>query len=174
MQYLNLYDNYAIFVHQTNNTNMEDIQKPNYDYSEVDKYAGISQDVDILGHGDLQPETFTAFMFTAKWAKLLAFVTIASIAISLLTTLFSFIKLGNGSNILSTLFTVVINGFIAAKLLGFANKATTANATQNSSELDASLYDLKGYYQINGIIMAILAVIMALGLVAGIIYLAAR
>jgi hypothetical protein len=147
---------------------MEDVQKPNYDYTEVDKYSGQSQDV--LSFGDVQPETFSAFAFAAKWAKLLAFITIASIAISLLSTVYSFLKMGSAPSLLSTLFSVIINGFLAAKLIGFANKANNANITQNTSELDASLYDLKGYYQINGILMIILAVIIAICLVAGFIY----
>lgn len=93
---------------------------------------------------------------TAKWAKNLGIISIVAVGVSILQSIITVIK--NPAVIFSIITVLISSGisiFLAWLLLKFANKMKAGVLQQDGAQIGESIYNLKLYYTIIGILLII-------------------
>lgn len=108
----------------------------------------------------------------AKWAKIFAIITIASLVVSLLQVIVT--SAGNVTLLITSVLTTLIASSVSIAfiifLFYFSNHIKTGADTNDMHLIERGLNNLKWYFAINGIILIIALGFLLLALFVGLIF----
>ena len=121
----------------------------------------------------LSEEKKMALLDCAKWARILAIVTVVSLVFSLISSIIQVIGTG-GLGIAAVIGSTLFGGSISiagAVLLWFFHKhINTACITEDNYSIERGLYNFKWYFGLLGIIMLIVACVVGLVLLFALLF----